>query len=127
MAFRVWHEATSDWMTVDFTNEELLSVHNGSPIVNGYFSMKHLCAPCMSAETFKRSKKWQFTGQYDREGRRIWEGDVVERDGRRRLVRWDDYNTGFLNIGERFTEYPKEGERDVLVVGDIKDRNRYKS
>jgi len=62
----------------------------------------------------------EFTGLLDKNGKRIFEGDIVSFKGMNCLIRWDDKKAGFF-IGEN--KYWMMGGIEIEVIGNIHDMN----
>lgn len=67
----------------------------------------------------------QFTGLIDKDGRKIFEGDIIENDLDRFIVEWDDEFAGFF-LSDADPEYQgyvtlSEVSKDGCVIGNIYD------
>lgn len=67
----------------------------------------------------------QFTGLIDKDGRKIFEGDIIENDLDRFIVEWDDEFAGFF-LSDADPEYQghvtlSEVSKDGCVIGNIHD------
>lgn len=110
--FRVWHKEWEKMLEVsqlNFSNDELYSIRYKLSGAGAAVVRDTLLKP-------ENVKLLRYTGLKDKNGTKIYEGDIVQRNKTNKEVKWFDPNTGYIPFAGGCGQWEPS---DCEVLGNI--------